>query len=124
MNWGLLGRINRGSSSAWSLHSNSAPKHSAQPHDHPGSKQNQDVQDKESLVFWIGPSQKTSIVYPDPGSQFVVSGLLSQTMLKLERFMWMSLILQQLEAMLMSLAQVTTEGHINILDLGHSVRPS
>lgn len=45
-------------------------------------------------------------------------------MLKLERFMWMSLILQQLEAMLMSLAQVTTEGHINILDLGHSVRPS
>lgn len=96
----------------------SAPEHSAQAVNYPGSEQQQYVQDEECFISRIGPPQKISMISTAPGGHFGIYGPLPQATLSLS-FMWSSGVLQKLDA----LAQVTTKDHVDAHGLCCSLKP-
>lgn len=50
------------------------PTHATLLHNHPGSEQQQDVQDEEYFILWIGSPQKSSMLCAAPGGHVDVCG--------------------------------------------------
>lgn len=51
-----------------------APRHAAQPHDHPDSEQQQDIRDEDWFMFWVMSPQRTSVIHIATGNHIDVYG--------------------------------------------------